>query len=173
MKEIKTIEDINIINKLLSEGETLESIGKKEDFPATRTIQRHIKKLGFQFERKLGIIVPNEVLKDNIVTAPIKKESSPKKVIESNTKNNTNVTSIELSEIIKRIEVLESLMLHNNTNVTPVNIESRTDIITRSIKVSKEIMSEFTKLCETEFPMYSKQDIISTALLEFIQKHKK
>lgn len=193
MKEIKNVDDINLINDLLMSGETLESIGKREEFPTIRTIQRHIKKMGYKFNRKSGKIEPiADITDDNTnvtlgnsagdntsITPSVTKNSTnvtpsvtknnisatPKKSL---TKDNTQITQ----DIIKRLEILESLVLPNNTNVTPIKINSNHDIITRSIKVSKDVMSKFTELCENQFPMYSKQDIISTALLEFVEKYK-
>lgn len=182
MKEIKTIDDINLINDLLTKGETLESIGKKDGFASTRTIQRHIKKIGFRYDRKLGILVPIEGVTvsntkvtstNKIETLNVANEDVKTQIKKNDSNNNSNVTKDDIANIIKRIEKIEKLMLQHNTNVTPLNINANTDITTRSIKVSKHAMNEFIELCESQFPMFNKQDLISLALLEFVKKYKK
>ena len=68
-------------------------------------------------------------------------------------------------------------MLHNNTSVTPNQfiLDSRTlstDIKVRSFKVSEKALNEFIELAESKLNMYSKQNLFTQALLEFVDKYK-
>lgn len=147
-----TIEEVN---QLLREG---KSLNKLSEFLGVQknTIKNHYQKLGYQFDRAVNQFVQN----NNSVT-------------QSNTpvKQKKDMNYIELEQRIKALE--DKIFSKNKTsNFTLDSRVLRSDIKTRSIKISASAMQSFMNLAETKLNMYAKQDLLAMALLEFTDKYK-
>lgn len=160
--------DVNEVNKRFSEGLSLnklsEELGRHK-----ATIKAHYLKLGYKYNKTVHQFV--EVESDTEPTTPTTVNND----VEVNSSTNTSIDNYDALE--KRMKALEKRMdvLSKQSIRSDFTLDSRVlnnDIMTRSIKVSESIMNSFTRLCESKYNMYSKQDLISMALLEFLDKYK-
>lgn len=153
------------VNKLFQEGTSLNKLAEILGVHKN-TIKNHYQKLGYKYDRAL-----HQFIKNDGVTVSVTKSNTP---LKQKKETNKDMNYIELE---KRVKALEDRF----NALNPKTIESdfildsrvlRTDIKTRSIKVSATAMEAFTTLAETKLSMYSKQDLLSQALIEFADKYK-
>lgn len=162
------------VNKLLLEGYSLNKLEKNNVLECSRkAFKNRAAKLNYNYNDEIKQFVKIDDINNitNSVTnnnTKVISRKSQEKIVKSKEKDLT------LEALEERVKILEDLVLHNNTKVTLNNfsIELKKDIITRSIKVSKSVMKSFTDLAESKFNMYNKQDLLSKALLEFVEKYK-
>ena len=161
-----TIEDIEFVNTKLSEGASLNSLDKDRTLKMSRkAFKNNALKLSYIYDAEL-----NKFIKDENIVSNTTVTRSNKQV--------ANNKEDKIKELENRIKALEDIVLLNNTNVTfnDFELDSRVlnnDIITRSIKVSKTAINAFNNVAENKLNMYSKQLLISQALLEFAEKYNK
>ena len=169
-----TVEHILEVNKELKTGASLSSLERSKMLGMSRkAYKNNALKLNYKFDADV-----NEFLfigDNNLNVTTVTKDNTiiNKRVNEE--KKITKKEDTKYIELEQRIKALEDLVLHSNTTVNNNFImDSRVskDVLTRSIKVDKQIIRDFTNLCETKLAMYSKQDLISQALLEFTDKYK-
>ena len=160
------IDDIREINKRLEEGESLNSLDKNGTLKMSRkAFKNNAIKLGYFYNRELNLFVCDE----NVTpVTPIKSKEKT---------SNADEKDKVIKDILERLKILEEKVLHNNTSVTPNQfiLDSRTlstDIKVRSFKVSEKALNEFIELAESKLSMYSKQNLFTQALLEFVDKYK-
>ena len=172
------VEKILEINEFLSKGYSLNKLDKDGVLGCARkTFGTNAKKLGYVYDSnvkqfiKVTNVTPNtsSVTKE---TKSVTKESETKKKNAKKTEFNED----KAKELEERIKILEDIVLQNNIPVTSndfiIDTKFKKDIITRSIKVSKTAMDIFNLLAESKFAMYTKQDLLSKALIEFYEKYK-
>ncbi|MDV4152730.1 hypothetical protein R0131_18025 [Clostridium sp. AL.422] len=183
MDENKIIE----VNELLKKGYSLNQLEKDKILECSRkAFKNRAAKINYQYDDNIKqfIKISNTISVTNS-NSNINSNTNSNSVTNSNTEvtlrkskeaiiKNTKETDLILQSLEERIKALESIVLQNNTKVTPdtFTIELKKDIITRSIKVSKTIIDDFNNLAETKFSMYNKQDLLNKALTEFVEKYK-
>lgn len=146
------VEVIEKMNTGMSLNQLAKEVGKDR-----KTVKRYYENLGYTYVTEVRNFVKN------------KNECN---ITISNTNDN------KYKDLEDRIKILEDIVLSNNTNATQNRFELdsrvlKNDIMTRSIKVSKSAMNTFNKVVERNLSMYTKQDLISMALLEFADKYSK
>lgn len=160
------IDDIKEVNRKLKEGESLNSLDKNGTLKMSRkAFKNNAIKLGYFYNRELNLFICDKNVTP--VTQIKSKEKTP----------NADKKDKAIEDILERLEILEEKVLHNNTSVTPNQfiLDSRTlstDIKVRSFKVSEKALNEFIELAESKLNMYSKQNLFTQALLEFVDKYK-
>ncbi|MDM0987642.1 hypothetical protein [Clostridium perfringens] len=160
------IDDIKEVNRKLKEGESLNSLDKNGTLKMSRkAFKNNAIKLGYFYNRELNLFICDKNVTP--VTQIKSKEKTP----------NADEKDKAIEDILERLEILEEKVLHNNTSVTPNQfiLDSRTlstDIKVRSFKVSEKALNEFIELAESKLNMYSKQNLFTQALLEFVDKYK-
>lgn len=165
-----TIEDIEFVNTKLSEGASLNSLDKDRTLKMSRkAFKNNALKLSYIYDAELNKFIKDENIVSNTTVTRSNKQVAIKK---------TDNKEDKIKELENRIKALEDIVLLNNTNVTfnDFELDSRVlnnDIITRSIKVSKTAINAFNNVAENKLNMYSKQLLISQALLEFAEKYNK
>ena len=169
-KEDKSIsikeEDIKIINNYLSEGKTVNEvrsiIGLNE-----KKFQKQIKELGYRYNQK------------------IKQYTEIKAADKSTTKSNTlcNTEDRSLLFIRDNIDLLEEMLMNykhhkecsmNNYGITIDLIDDKhikENDNPKSIRVNYFVWEEWIKF--TEGTKFSKKELISMALKEYMEKYKK
>lgn len=172
MKEF-TEETIININKLLKNGASLNQLDKDGTLGRSRkAFSNAAKKLGYTFSRENASFIKDVTEETQSVTdeKPIN--------IEQKTKTNKETT---ITELEKRIELLESTVMqlqqasrNRASTFETLELDPRTanDIVSRSIKMSKEAIKLFDFIAENKYPQHSKQALLSQALIEFYEKHK-
>ena len=166
---------------LLEQGESLNKLDKNGTLGCSRkAFCNGAKKLGYIFDKSVKNFVRIDSAEINIsdtqstktladASESIQVEDTVETIVESSTTANLTLESLDA-----RLKVLEEMMLHNNSSVSTLELDSRTagNIISRSIKVSKEAIERFDFIAESRYPMHSKQSLLSQALIEFYEKHK-
>lgn len=168
-------EKIYYINAKLTEGQTVtkirEAIGIGE-----KSLQKEIKTNGYKYDNKLKQYVANtesNTNKNNIVvldknTNPILKESQKKAIS-------------FLEENIEVFEILVEKFKANTTSNTTSNTGENHIIIdliddkhlnpkAKAFRVNMFVYKEWQEFCEKQ--RYSKQDLLSMAMKEYMEKYK-
>ena len=145
---------LEVIEKLNS-GMSLNTLAK-EIGKDRKTVKKHYEKLGYSYVTELRNFVKNKV-ESNVTESNT--DDDKYKALEERLKNLEDTVKQMQSKPFKNDFELDSRVLNN-------------DIMTRSIKVSKASMEAFSAVAEKKLSMYSKQDLISQALWEFVDKYK-
>jgi hypothetical protein len=187
---LEIIEQINYINKMLDSNSKSSSLTKVCDNIgiARKTISNRFKKIGYEYNNNLNkyIVVTettNVVINksnNNIKSLKSKINNKPLQIKDddSNMLNN-RVNNIE--EHIKCLYTQLSIINDKlNNNVIEVNesiiskdielLENK-ETVTRSYRVYSEIQAEFKQFCDDN-RNYKVQDILSSALKEYMNKFK-
>ena len=142
------------------------------------TVRKRFKKGGYVFNTDLNLY-KGDILKvegrKEIATTPNKKPHKNK----ANT-DNTNTLEDRVKALEGQIKALEQIV-HNNqinvtntTNASNIELELMTfdaDTVTRAYRIYEDVQKDFKIFCK-KHSEYKVQDIISTALVEFMNKHK-
>lgn len=170
---------INYLNTKLREGKTVTKI-RQNIGVGEKTLQREIKANGYKYDNKLKQYVPNiqantiSNTSDNKIvvldknTSPILKESQ----------------KIAINFLEQNLEVFEMLVEKFKANTTS-NTDSNTDkkqiIIdliddkhlnpkAKAFRVNMFVYKKWQEFCEKQ--RYSKQDLLSMAMKEYMEKYK-
>lgn len=174
-------EKLKEINEYLKQGASLNKLDANGVLGCSRrAFCNQAKKLGYIFDKDIKSFIKSNDITVEITTAEAKstrkiKEPTiePRNSAEQTIKSTEEVLTLE--SLDARLKVLEQQMQHNNSNVvSTLELDSRTasNIISRSIKVSKEAIELFDFIADTRYPMHSKQALLSQALIEFYENHK-
>lgn len=146
-ERIFTIDDISLINKAIKEHGGLSGVPMEIKKFSDREVKRKAEDLGFHYDSKQKAFVKIEV------------------------------PTMSQDEIIKRLLELENKVAkigkhEKSHNSLEIDKKYTTDGITRSFNVSKGALEKFNKAAETKFAQFRKQDLLTIALLEFVENHK-
>lgn len=172
--------DIQYINNLLAEGKTVKEVRSILDL-GEKSFQKQIKKQGYKYNQKIKQYEP--------ITELI--EAQQTNISDTTTKSTTEVTTISptlstteqttVKYLDDNIELLKQLLENYKRSVAS---EGRNDIIInlindkhlkpkpKTIRINEFVWQdwlEFTK----DLQNYNKGDLVSQALIEFMQKYKK
>lgn len=157
-----TPDKIAEVNALLLQGYSLTKLEKENKLCgySRRAFSRRAEKLGYEFDKTSNQLVQHQATSNNTSEVNV----SP-----------TNNDDSKYAELDKRLKKIEDLILSNNN--IPMNFEldeslKECDIITRSFKVNPATVEKFNSIAETKLAMYTKQQLLSQALLEFYNKYK-
>ena len=172
-------EKIFEINKLLATGSSLNQLDKNGILECSRkAFKNRALKIGYSYDDSLkqfvydGTVTPN-----NTDVTPRKSAAKNIKSRDSKKADNNQELLLNIDALEKRLKDLEDLVLHNNTAVTQDNVISlnplaKGEVVTRSIKATKEALDAFNNIAEDKLSLYPKQQLFSQALLEFAEKYK-
>lgn len=167
------INKIEYLNNKLREGNTVsnirESIGIGE-----KTLQREIKINGYKYDNKLKQYIPTTetttinskpiVVKDNTIVEAKKQEP-----ILDYLESNFDI----LKEFIEKYKATTNSTTQNTTNNIMINLvdDKHLNPKPKSIRINEFVYREWQEFCNDN-KYYSKQDLISMALKEYIEKYK-
>ena len=175
--ELNTIDKINYINSKLEEGQTVIRI--REDLGVgEKALQREIKEAGYKYNTKNKRYMPTTQTTTEASTNDLKVE-----VVETNT--NTLLTTEKantLDYLSNNINILMD-MIDKYKATTKATTETTTNYITidliddkhlkpkpKSIRINEFVYQEWQEFCDKQH--YSKMDLISMALKEYMEKYK-
>lgn len=167
--------DVNYINKLLQEGKTVKDIrtilGVGE-----KLFQKQIKALNYKYNQKTRRYEPiGEVLSTSSTNYSVNTNKPLK--IENRTTTLTTTEKATIQFLDKNIELIKQLLdnykattRHNKTDII-INLinDKKLNPKPKSVRINEFVWKdwlEFTK----DLP-FSKSDLISQALLEFMKNH--
>ena len=172
-KKLNTIDKINYINSKLEKGQTVIRI--REDLGiGEKALQKIIKEAGYVYNQKLRQYIPTT----ESTTKPLEVS-----VVETNT--NTLLTTEKantLDYLSNNINILMD-MIEKYKTTTQSTTETTTNYITidliddkhlkpkpKSIRINEFVYQEWQEFCDKQH--YSKMDLISMALKEYMEKYK-
>ena len=169
-------ENVKFINTKLLEGLTMKCIEENIYSVADRVIVKRLNRIGYKrstdkdrlfilADKNKAITKPNK---------PIKKAD----VIQQTHNTNTILSDEEIKdfkELIKYKNELINLINKDykepeNHNIN-INVIQTTETKLRQFRIDKEVLDQWTKFCN-EHREIKVQNLISTALMEFINKYK-
>ncbi|RXI70524.1 DNA-binding protein [Clostridium tetani] len=159
---LNILEQVEYINNSLIDGSTVTKVCKDIGI-ARSTVGGRFKKEGYCFNNSLN----RYELENNILVLPSQKD---------NTINEDLLELIDMKpdliELIKFYKKNEVAIDMEELNINNIPEELKDNIKNRSIKVYDAIYTAFDELCSS-YSSIKKQDLLSLALFEFIQKYKK
>lgn len=171
-----TEETVLEINKLLTDGASLNQLDKNGTLGRSRkAFCNAAKKLGYTFSREHASFIKDVTNGTQSVTNKEELNLEPRPASEKKIQKTT------ITELEKRIEVLEYAVMqlqqastNRASTFETLELDPRTasDIVSRSIKMSKEAIQLFDFIAENKYPQHSKQALLSQALIEFYENHK-
>lgn len=91
--------------------------------------------------------------------------------------NNGGVVSDSLSFIEENRQTLQQIIEMYQSNsllILDESVYSKTATYeNKSIKMNKDIYSDFSKFCDTYYPHFKTQDLIAQSLLDFMERYKR
>ena len=177
---------VKYVNELLQQGDSVDNIrinlGVGKNY-----IGNTFKDQGYKLNRNINQYIKNDtVVTDttNVVKKPNKKVSK-----QSNKVNNINTSDDRIKVLERQIKDLQSQIniindMLNKNNATNVVIDTtsfihsdidklrNTDTTSSHYRIYKDIQEEFKAFCK-EHKQYKVQDIISSAIKEYLDKYNK
>lgn len=150
-------EQIDFINKNL-DSKTLTEISKEIKISRS-TIRKRFLKQGYIFDKNKNKYIYSS-------------EANNKTQEEYICNNNTNVLEEKIKVLELKIEAIESELNNKNKEFNAIEIkkfEGKT--VSRCYRIYEDIQKEFSKFCK-ENSNYKMQDILSTALYEYMKNNK-
>lgn len=166
-------EQIEYINKLLTEGRSLTNISS--DLNISRaTIRKRFTKIGYIYNKQINSYIKASNTKVKQGNTDIQEAKEKTMYINSDTDVKHKLIRIakEYEILIEIIEKYKSTtnIVQNNNNIV-IDLPSNKSELT-SFRVNSEILKEFNKFAKNN-NQYRKIDIVSMALKEYIENHKK
>ncbi|NFF59813.1 HTH domain-containing protein [Clostridium botulinum] len=167
-------EQIKYINKELNNGKSLTELSEKINISRS-TIRKRFKKLGYLFDQDANKYLCDKEVKNitsNMETKNIPEDTHSYDNNINTTYGNENIEKLALktNEILSMLTWWESRDVKNNIDISGLNnYSSKTE--TRSFNVNKEVLNNFVGYCK-DHKEYRQIDLISIALLDFLEKYK-
>ncbi len=181
--ELKFIEKIYYLNNKLREDQTVTSI-RKDIGIGEKSLQKEIKANGYRYNNKERQYIPTTETTTKSTTHDITTivEDCNTVVVDSNTivipkqqekilgylENNFEV----LQDFIEKYKTTTKSTTETTTNHIIINLvdDKHLNPKPKSIRINEFIYNDWKDFCETKH--YSKQDLISMALKEYMDKYK-
>lgn len=173
--------DIEIINRMLKEGKTVKEVRESLGIPEKK-FQKTVKDLGYKYNQSKRLyinVLDNgiDTSEDNIVATT---ESTTADIIPKN--NSTTLTTTQTTTIdylTENIDLLKQLLENYKRNTEATNNkdivinlvnDKHLDPKPKSIRINEFVWRDWQEF--TKDLTYSKSDLISMALVEFMNNHK-
>lgn len=174
---LKLVEQVEYFNNQLREGMSLTKIC--DDIGITRkAIRVRFGKAGYVFNKSLNLYEGSILNNGDELKQALTYNKKPSKN-KTNT-GNTNTIEDRVIALESQIKALEKIVHNNQINVTNTTnasdielelLEFNADTVTRAYRIYEDVQKDFKIFCK-KHSEYKVQDIISTALVEFMNKHK-
>ena len=177
--------DIEIINRMLKEGKTVKEVRESLGIPEKK-FQKTVKYLGYKYNQSKRLyinVLDNgiDTSEDNIVaTTESTTNSATADIIPKN--NSTTLTTTQTTTIdylTENIDLLKQLLENYKRNTEATNNkdivinlvnDKHLDPKPKSIRINEFVWRDWQEF--TKDLTYSKSDLISMALVEFMNNHK-
>ncbi|SHH55388.1 hypothetical protein [Tepidibacter thalassicus] len=184
------MDKIDKILDLQEQGYTRQQIAKKLGYKRLDSMTRYLKKHGYILVDGKYVLDANTKNNTNIVNTETNTISNTLEVIDVNTVTNTQTNTREqfvkvldnkiiellrsdyniLKEMIDRFK--KNMEVHNSSNIAIDLIDDRhLKQYPKAVRVNEFVWKDWTKFC-VEHNKFSKKELISMALKEYMEKHK-
>lgn len=186
-KNLNFQDKVSYLNSKLNEGQTVTRI--REDIGiGEKGLQKEIKANGYKYDNKLKQYIPNTEANITANTTSNTNSNTQEKEIIVLDKNTTPILKESQEAAInfleQNLEIFEMVVEKfkaNTTSNTTSNTEQKQITIeliddkhlkpqAKAFRVNMFVYEEWQKFCETQ--RYSKQDLLSMAMKEYIEKYK-
>lgn len=175
-KGLTPTEQKDFVNTRLKNGESLDEIGQSIG-TSRKTIYNAMKENKYTFDRKTRQYIYNPNTSKPIPKNAISKTNTNNDIIEIFTnediKNNLLNLAMNYEKIQRLLDRYENNTFNNesliNESLRLKLLNEKDKNIRTTIKIHKEILDDFDKFC-SENKDYLKQDLVSSALYEFLEK---
>ena len=166
--KLNNIDKINYINSELKAGKRVPqvraSIGVSEEY-----IQKFMKENNYKYNQKLKQYIPTTESTTEATTKPLEVS-----VVEANTNtldylsNNINI----LMDMIEKYKTTTETTTETTTNYITIDLvdDKHLKPKPKSIRINEFVYQEWQEFCDKQH--YSKMDLISMALKEYMEKYK-
>lgn len=172
--QLELQKQVQYINDQLCTGLSITKVCKDIGIDRS-TVRKRFDNGGYSFNKDLNLYEGGILNEGNTnKTAPTPNKKPPKK------KTNTNTLEERVKALESQLEALQQIV-HSNTNNTvnanDVNnkelelLDFNGDTVTRAYRMYEDVQKDFKIFCK-KHSEYKVQDIISTALVEFMNKKK-
>ena len=145
------------INKLL-ESQSLDEVAKSIGIPRS-TFSKEMQKEDYVF-----------IKRDNQFYRFVRDE---KTFTQNDVYNDQTQNIMEfITEHQRDFEELFKMMKGERVDIDPQIYDDSTKVITKSIRIREHVYQNFQSFCQQQWPQFNIQDLISQALIEFMQKKK-
>lgn len=173
--------DIEIINRMLKEGKTVKEVRESLGIPEKK-FQKTVKDLGYKYNQSKRLyinVLDNgiDTSEDNIVaTTESTTNSATADIIP---KNNSTTQTTTIDYLTENIDLLKQLLENYKRNTEATNNkdivinlvnDKHLDPKPKSIRINEFVWRDWQEF--TKDLTYSKSDLISMALVEFMNNHK-
>lgn len=169
--------DINYINTLLKEGKTVKEVRSILEL-SEKSFQKQIKELNYKYNQKIKQYEPFSEL--SISNLSDTSNTTTKSTTEATT-NSTTLTTTEqttLKYLDSNIEIIKQLLENYKRNTNNTNKDIVINLINdkhlnprpKSVRVNEFVWRDWLEF--TKDLTFTKSDLISQALLEFMRNHK-
>lgn len=174
LDKLELIDQVEFFNDQLEKGKSLTKIC--DEIGITRKAVRvRFEKGGYTFDKDLNLY---KLIDLNIGLAA-KQTNKPNKKLSKNITNTTNTNQLEtrMKALETKVKALEELINNNsintiNTNDKEVNITTfEGETVSRAYRLDAKVQKDFKIFCK-KHSEYKVQDIISSALQDFMDKNK-
>ena len=172
--------DINYINELLREGKTVKEIRLTLGY-SEKKFQKEIKDLGYKYNQKEKCYMKSyKPITEVLEVKPIKDIITTTKPTTNETTTSTTLTTTQtttIDYITDNLEVLKQLLESYKRNTESNNRDIIINLINdkhlnpkpKSLRINEFVWREWQEF--TKDLTFSKSDLISQALLEFMKNH--
>ncbi len=171
--------DIEIINRMLKEGKTVKEVRESLGIPEKK-FQRNIKDLGYKYNQSKRLYI--NVLDTGIDTEDTDIITTTKATTHPTTTNTTLTTTqaTTIDYLTDNLDVLMQLLESykrnteaNNSSSIIINLDNdkHLDPKPKSIRINEFVWREWQEF--TKNLTFNKSDLISMALKEYMENHKK
>lgn len=179
---------VEFINKGLADGYTVQDLRKVLGV-SEKAQQKLFREHGYKYNQKLKTYIKNDNKESqtNLIKEPIK--SSNTKVVQNNhTSNTTDIHGKEMLEILSTMKEMKEMQtqfqemyqwykIQTDTNIIDVDIpefkvvKNNNETISRNLRIYTDTNRLFNDFCK-EHKECKIQDILNTALVEFLKRYK-
>jgi len=177
---------IIFMNQELSNGSTLTSISEEISI-SRKTIAKKLKVLGYKYNKQQKQFIKDSEYKYNTDILEVAATSTAPEAVKNEYKHNTNIFNTKeaknkMLDLLEKHNDIEEMLkwYHNQRNVIEVDLNELkidSDKLVGAIKITtvrlySEVWESFREFMEDN-KQFKSMDLISMAMVEYIEKYKK
>lgn len=158
-KKLSTDDKIAYVLRLIDEGLTPQEVSEKMGYSNLKALSKFMNKKGFSKQGNYYIL-----REDSCPTHSIQNQQKLIDIIDNHSKIMDIIKWFDTKEDTCPTEVIEV--------VTGLQIDyEKSNSIKTTVRVDENIWNEFSNICKDKYSQFSKVDILSQALKEFIERY--
>lgn len=186
-KELDIESKVKYINELLEQGDSVDNIRMNLGI-GKNYIANTFSKYGYKLNRNINQYVSSNDVATNATNVSIKSDEKTTEKLKKVNNTNTNdkkykALEEQIKDLQKQIDIINNKLVTNSidtnvatdtTSILHRSIDSydTKDTVNRNYRIYTDIHKELTTFCK-EHKQYKVQDIVSSAIREYLDKYNK